>query len=54
MAPIAYYLTKTILPETQKVLVEHELGELHYRGIKVVCITINGHASNISIYNQLG
>ena len=53
-APIAYYLTKTLTPETQKVLVVHALEELHKRQIKVVCMTMDGHASNISMCNQLG
>ena len=31
-APVAYYLTKSVSPETQKVLVVHALEELHARG----------------------
>lgn len=53
-APIAYYLTKTLTPETQKVLVQHAIEELHHRGIRVVCLTIDGHASNVSMCTQLG
>ena len=53
-APIAYYLTKSLTPETQKVLVEHALEELHHRQIRVVCMTMDGHASNVSMCTQLG
>lgn len=53
-APIAYYLTKSLSPETQKVLLVHALEELHERGIRVVCVTMDGHASNVSMCNQLG
>lgn len=35
-APIAYYLTKSLSPETQRVLLSHALEELHARGIWVV------------------
>lgn len=41
-APIAYYLRKSLTPETQKTLFEHALEELHHRGIKVVCVCDNG------------
>ncbi|KAK0152322.1 DNA transposase THAP9 [Merluccius polli] len=53
-APVAYYHTKSLSPDTQKVLVVHALEELHARGIRVVCMTMDGHASNVSICNQLG
>ena len=53
-APIAYYLTKSLTPESQKVLVEHALDELHHRQIRVVCMTMDGHASNVSMCSQLG
>ena len=53
-APIAYYLTKSLTPESQKVLVEHALEELHHRQIRVVCLTMDGHASNVSVCSQLG
>lgn len=52
-APVAYYLTKSLSPDTQKVLVVHALEELHARGIRVVCMTMDGHASNVNMYNQL-
>ena len=48
-APIAYYLISALSPETQKVLVVHALEELHARGLRVVCMTMDGHASNISM-----
>ena len=35
-------------------LVEHALEELHHRQIRVVCMTMDGHASNISMCTQLG
>ncbi|XP_036956073.1 uncharacterized protein LOC119020681 [Acanthopagrus latus] len=53
-APIAYYLTKSLSPATQRVLLSHALEELHARGIRVVCGTMDGHASNVSMCNQLG
>ncbi|KAK7128284.1 hypothetical protein R3I93_020780 [Phoxinus phoxinus] len=53
-APIAYVLTKSLSPETQRVLLSHALEELHARGIRVVCVTMDGHASNVSMCNQLG
>ncbi|KAJ4934764.1 hypothetical protein JOQ06_007546 [Pogonophryne albipinna] len=53
-APIAYYLTKSLSPETQRVLLSHALEELHARGIRVVSVTMDGHASNVSMCNQLG
>lgn len=53
-APIAYYLTKSLTPETQRVLVVHALEELHRRHIKVVCMTMDGHSSNVSMCTQLG
>ncbi|KAM3605598.1 uncharacterized protein V6R79_001603 [Siganus canaliculatus] len=53
-APIGYYLTKSLTPETQKVLIVHALEELHQRQIRVVCMTMDGHASNISMCTQLG
>ena len=53
-APIAYYLTKSLSPETQRVLLSHALEELHARGIRVVCVTMDGHASNVTMCNQLG
>lgn len=53
-APIAYCLTSVLSPETLKVLVVHALEELHARGLSVVCMTMDGHASNISMCNQLG
>ena len=53
-APIAYYLTKSLTPDTQKVLLVHALEALHERGIRVMSLTMDGYASNISMCNQLG
>ena len=53
-APIAYFLTKSLSPEPQRVLLSQALEELHARGIQVVCLTMDGHASNVSMCNQLG
>ena len=53
-APIGYYLTKSLTPETQRVLVVHALEALHQRNIRVVCMTMDGHASNVSMCSQLG
>ncbi|KAL0962703.1 hypothetical protein UPYG_G00344250 [Umbra pygmaea] len=36
------------------VLLSHALKELHARGIRVLCVTMDGHASNVSMCNQLG
>lgn len=48
-APIAYYLTVSLSPDTQKVLVSHALEELHARGIRVPCITMDKHDTNMSM-----
>lgn len=53
-APIAYFISKTLTPDTQKTLVEHVLNACHDRGLKVVCLTMDGHASNISMVTMLG
>lgn len=53
-SPIAYYLTSTLHADTQKELVVHALEALHERSIKVVSITMDGHATNISMCNLLG
>ncbi|XP_037831652.1 uncharacterized protein si:ch73-130a3.4 isoform X3 [Kryptolebias marmoratus] len=53
-APIAYYLTKCLSPETQEVLLVHAMEELHKCGIRVICVTMDGHASNIRMCNLLG
>lgn len=41
-------------PETLKVFVVHALEELRARGLRVVCMTMDGHASSISMCNQFG
>lgn len=53
-APIAYYLTNSLSPETQRVLLCHTLEELHAHGIQVLCVTMDSHASNVSMCNQHG
>ena len=53
-APIAYYLTKCLSPGTQEVQLVHAFKELHACGIRVVCVTMDGHASNVHMCNQLG
>ncbi|KAM3619083.1 uncharacterized protein V6R79_002618 [Siganus canaliculatus] len=53
-APVAYYLTSALSPETLKLLVVHALKELHAHGLRVMCMTMDGHASNISMCNLLG
>ncbi|XP_039678901.1 uncharacterized protein LOC120573306 isoform X2 [Perca fluviatilis] len=40
--------------KTQRVLLSHALEEFHARGIWVACVTVDGHASNVSMCNQLG
>lgn len=52
--PIAYFLTATLTPDTQKVLLEHTLRALHERVIKVVCLTMDGHKSNVSMCHMFG
>lgn len=53
-APVAYYFTASLSPVTQNVLLVHALEELHEAGIKVVRVTMDGHASNINMCSQLG
>lgn len=53
-APVAYFITKTLQAETQKVLVEHMLHALHEKDINVVCMTMDGHGTNISMMSMLG
>jgi len=52
--PIAYFLIKSLTPDTQMVLLQHALEVLHKRSIKVVCVTMDGHLSNISMCTMLG
>ena len=35
-------------------LITHAIEELHARHIQVVCVTMDGHATNVSMCNQLG
>ena len=53
-APIAYFMSRTLKPEAQKVLVEQTLQALHEAGIKVVCMTMDGHVTNVSTLTMLG
>lgn len=53
-APIGYYLTNSLAPDTQKELLVHALEKLHKWHIQVVCLTMDGQATNISMCSQLG
>jgi hypothetical protein len=50
-APIGYFFTSTLTADTQKELVVHALEALHDRSIKVVSITMDGHATNLGMCN---
>ncbi|KAL2100680.1 hypothetical protein ACEWY4_002441 [Coilia grayii] len=52
--PIAFYFVSTVSPDPQKILLLNALEALHDRGIKVVCVTMDGHISNIAMCNMLG
>lgn len=53
-APIAYFLTHTLSADTQRELVHHTLAELTEKGFVVQCLTMDGHASNLSMAKLLG
>ena len=53
-APIAYYLTKGLTAETQKELVVHSINKLHELGFEVHAVTMDGHATNVSMCKLLG
>lgn len=53
-APIGYFFTRTLSAESQKGLLVYALKALHERGIKVVCLTMDGHATNVSMCTMLG
>lgn len=53
-APIGYFITNTLRADTQKVLIEHALDLLEARNIKVVCLTMDGHATNVAMCTMLG
>ena len=53
-APIGYFFTATLTADTQKELVVHALEALHDRSIKVVSVTMDGHATNLGMCNLLG
>ncbi|XP_063048863.1 THAP domain-containing protein 2-like [Engraulis encrasicolus] len=47
--PIAFYFINTVSPDAQRTLLLDALEALHIRGINVVCVTMDGHISNISM-----
>lgn len=49
-SPVACYLTSVLSPEILKVLVIHEH---HACGLKMMCMTMDGLGSNISMCKQL-
>ena len=53
-APIAYFLTNTLTAAVQTELVKHAIDELAIRGISVVSVTMDGHASNVNMCKLLG
>lgn len=53
-APIAYFLTRTLNAATLAQLVQHSLLTLHEQGLRVHCITMDGHQSNIAMARILG
>lgn len=52
--PVAFYFINTVSPDIQKILLLHALEALHERSVKVVCITMDGHISNINMCTMLG
>lgn len=52
--PIAFYFINTVSPDAQRTLLLDALEALHIRGINVVCVTMDGHISNISMVKMLG
>lgn len=53
-APIGYYLTKGLSPGLQKILLKLALEEQHQHGLEAICITMDGHASNVHMCSLLG
>lgn len=53
-APIAYYLTQGLTSDTQGELLLHCLEAVSSTGLKVHCVTMDGHASNMSMVKRLG
>ena len=53
-APIAYYFTKGLSAETQKELVLHALNKVQEIGFEVHALTMDGHATNVSMCSLLG
>lgn len=52
--PIAYFFTRTVSAQLQAQLIKHALCKLHEAGLKVHVITMDGHASNVSMVKLLG
>lgn len=46
---IAYFSIQTFTLNTQKALLLHALEKLHEQGVKVLCVTMDGQLSNISM-----
>jgi len=53
-APVAYYLIKDLSAETQAQLLLHVLQALYDIGIKVHCLTMDGHGTNTGMCKYLG
>ena len=52
--PVAYFFTNTLTALTQKELVVHVLEELESKGFRVIALTMDAHASNVSMCQLLG
>ena len=53
-SPIAYYFSNSLNAVTQKQLVVHALESLYNKGFKTLAITLDGHATNMSMCTLLG
>lgn len=53
-APVAYFLTRGMQATTLKELVMHALDALKDCGIEILVITMDGHATNMSLARLLG
>ena len=53
-APIAYFFSWTCTQEVQKNLVDAALVALAQHGITVVCLTMDGHATNLGMARMFG
>lgn len=53
--PIGKLQSKPLAPGAQNtVVVEHALEELRHRRVRAVCMTMDGHASDVGMCNQPG